>query len=140
MEPAMLNRPTGRVQMICAIYCAALAAMMIVAAMLLPVERYGEILVRNITLRFWLFVASGGLLQAALLCWLAATIVRALAFLPGPNSDVGSPPSNRSQADVTGTAFDFRIGIGRGDVALIFAILSTFGVVALVGIMALVAG
>jgi hypothetical protein len=111
MEAGIATRPTGRVQTICAMYCAAIAAMLIIAGLLLPVERYGDIVVRNISLRFWLYVVSGGLLQAALLCWLAATIVQALSFLP------------RSGEEIPQSKLD------SGDALLMFALLSTFGVI-----------
>ena len=51
--------------------------------MLLPQEHYGEIIVKNVAARFWLLVVAGGLLQVALMCALAAIIVKAMWFLPG---------------------------------------------------------
>lgn len=122
MQAGVTTRPTGRIQTICTMYCAGIAVILIVAGLLLPTERYGEIIVQNISLRFWLYVVSGGLLQAALLCWLAAAIVQALSFLPRSGEAI---PQSRLDA---------------GDALLMFALLSTFGVMLLFVILAWVAG
>lgn len=143
MDNHSAKRPDGQNQKFCAILSAGAAIIMFVFAILLPLERYGEVIARNVAARFWMLMVAGGLVQVALLCSLTAIVVKALWFLPGrdveslpiENSELQTKaPSSVIPASVTPLAPD------SGNAALIFGVLSVFIMLGFVLFLALVAG
>ncbi|MEK7412791.1 MAG: hypothetical protein AAB263_05700 [Planctomycetota bacterium] len=113
--------------------------------MLLPLERYGEIIAKNVAVRFWLLAVAGGLLQIALMCALTAIIVKAVWFLPRREipADQASANPNVSPAVTAATAEAGSASMpssNAGNGALIFGVLSVFIMLALLMFISLVAG
>lgn len=137
MTPHSNDRPNGDQPKMLAGMGAGTAVLLIVVALLVPTERQGMLIEKNVVGRCWLLMVAGGLLQAALLCWLTALIMRALWFLPGrddhvarvrPNGDIISPPSQATDSTPPTSA-----AASDGDGVLMFGVLSMVAVFALIG-------
>lgn len=137
MTPHSTERPNGDRPKMLAGMGAGTAVVLILVALLVPTERHGMVIEKNVVGRFWLLMVAGGLLQAALLCWLAALIVRALWFLPGrdghvararPDRDIIFPPFQPTDTTPPASA-----AASDGDGVLMFGVLSMVAVFALIG-------
>lgn len=130
------DRPTGQDQKLWAMICAGTAVMFAVFGWQLPTERYGQIIPVNIAVRFWLLVISGGFIQLAVLLWLTSIIVRAIWFLPGRDAEADEPLLSEKSEPATAPRVEAAQNVASPEVdvggrALIFALLSFVGVIAL---------
>jgi hypothetical protein len=144
MDPLVKKRPDGHDQKFCAMLCAGAAFILFVFALMLPLERYGEVIARNVVARFWMLVVAGGLLQIALLCALTAIIVKAMWYLPGREIQADPIPTDQARSPAAtpphvaaGSAAARPTDGGNG--ALIFGVLSIFIMVAFVFLISLFA-
>lgn len=118
----MNNRPDGENARAAAWLLFSVGALALLVGLILPTEQYGELLPRNVLLRWWLQAAGAFALQASLLVGLTGMVIRALWFLPGRDYIPDESALHQQAAEETASSVETQVAAQPSNLAFVLIV------------------